>query len=160
MNKIEVRIIAKNGALIPEYATENSAGFDLRVTKVINPFYTAADNIDEKGFIIPPMCRVLVGTDLFIELPAGKEMDIRPRSGLVMKEGITVLNSPGTIDADYRGEIGIILYNSDHHYKRIAFGDRVAQGVIIDACQAVFVSVDKLSETDRGTGGFGSSGKN
>lgn len=158
MNTIKVKIVAKNGAIIPEYATKNSAGFDLRVTKVITPYYTSAENVDEKGFIIPPMCRVLVGTDLFIELPEGKEMQVRPRSGLVIKEGITVLNSPGTIDADYRGEIGIILYNSDHHYKRIQFGDRVAQGVICSVDQVEWEKVQVLSDTERGEGGFGSSG--
>lgn len=130
---------------LPEYATDHSAGMDI----------VAA--IDE-DMTIEPMQRVMVPTGLSVALPAGFEMQIRPRSGLAAKHGITVLNTPGTVDADYRGEIKIILINlSDTDFK-IERGMRIAQMVITEYTRTQWTLVDELDETERGTGGFGSTG--
>lgn len=153
-----IRIKVEKGVEIPEYATQGSAGFDLKAVKVLKE-YSNIPLVTEDGFTIPPQGRILVGTGIFIELPMGKQLEIRSRSGLAVKEGICVLNSPGTIDSDYRGEIGVILYNSSHNHKKIMFGERVAQGVITDYHQTNFTVVTKLSDTNRGEGGFGSTGK-
>ena len=158
MEKLLIKIVLKNGVATPKYATELSAGFDLTAYSVI-PIPNQPAHITHDGFSIPPQSRILVGTGLFIELPKGKVLDIRTRSGMALKEGVFVLNSPGTIDADYRGEIGVILYNTNVHPVFYKFGDRICQAVILDHYQAEFEVVESLSDTVRGDDGFGSSGK-
>lgn len=140
-----INIINKSNYPLPEYATPLSAGCDLR-TNIDNPIE------------LRPMERVLVPTGLYLELPAGYEAQIRPRSGLALKHGITVLNSPGTIDADYRGQIHACLINLSNKLFVIEPGDRIAQMVIARHEQADFTIVDSLSTTERGTGGHGSTG--
>jgi len=144
---MKVQIINKSHHPLPQYATIQSAGVDLRA------------NLSEP-VVLAPMQRALIPTGLFISLPAGFEAQVRPRSGLAIKKGITVLNSPGTIDADYRGEICIILINLSQEDFVINDGERVAQMVIARHEQAEWVEVETLDETDRGVGGFGHSGKN
>ena len=131
---------------LPQYATIQSAGVDLRA------------NLSEP-VVLAPMQRALIPTGLYISLPAGYEAQVRPRSGLAIKKGITVLNSPGTIDADYRGEICIILINLSQEDFVVNDGERVAQMVIARHEQAEWVEVETLDETDRGAGGFGHTGK-
>ncbi len=143
---LNVQIINKSKHPLPAYATELSAGMDIRA------------NLD-KPMVLAPMQRCLVPTGLYIALPAGFEAQIRPRSGLALKKGITVLNSPGTIDADYRGEICVILVNLSADEFVIEDGERIAQMVIARHEQAVWQQVDVLDETERGAGGFGHTGK-
>ena len=143
---MKVQIINKSHQQLPQYATIQSAGVDLRA------------NLDEP-VVLAPMQRALIPTGLFISLPAGYEAQVRPRSGLAIKKGITVLNSPGTIDADYRGEICIILINLSQEEFVVNDGERVAQMVIARHEQAEWVEVETLDETDRGAGGFGHTGK-
>lgn len=143
---MEIQVINKSHHPLPEYATLQSAGMDIRA------------NLDEP-IVLQPMQRCLVPTGLYIALPAGTEAQIRPRSGLALKKGITVLNSPGTIDADYRGEIGIILINLSQEPFVIQDGERIAQMVIARYEQACWKPVDSLEETERGEGGFGHSGQ-
>lgn len=143
--KINVRVINKSKHPIPQYATELSAGMDIRA------------NIEEP-IVLPPLQRCLVPTGLYIALPDGYEAQIRPRSGLAIKKGITVLNSPGTIDADYRGEICIVLVNLSSETFVIKDGERIAQMVIAHHEQAEWLEVNGLDETERGLGGFGHSG--
>ncbi len=143
---MEIQVINKSHHPLPEYATLQSAGMDIRA------------NLDEP-IVLQPMQRCLVSTGLYIALPAGTEAQIRPRSGLALKKGITVLNSPGTIDADYRGEIGIILINLSQEPFVIQDGERIAQMVIARYEQARWKPVDSLEETERGEGGFGHSGQ-
>ena len=143
---MEIRIVNKSKHSLPEYATALSAGMDLRA------------NIEEP-IILKPLERTLVPTGLFIELPAGYEAQIRPRSGLAIKKGITVLNSPGTIDADYRGEICVILVNLSSEEFVINDGERICQMVIAAHVQAKWNEVNVLGETERGAGGFGHTGK-
>ena len=140
-----IRIINKSHHPLPAYATEQSAGMDLRA------------NIDAP-LTLRPLERKLVGTGLYIALPQGYEAQIRPRSGLALKHGITVLNSPGTIDADYRGEIMVLLVNLSDTDFVINEGERIAQMVIARHEQAVFESVETLDETERGAGGYGHTG--
>ena len=142
---MKVKIINRSKHALPEYATGYSAGMDLRA------------NLTEE-IILRPLERIAVATGLFIELPAGFEAQIRPRSGLAAKHGITVLNSPGTIDADYRGEIKVILVNLSHENFTIADGERVAQMIISRHEQAEWLPVEVLEESVRGTGGFGHTG--
>ena len=142
---IEIKVINKGHHPLPQYATEQSAGMDLRA------------NIDEQ-IVIQPMQRLLIGTGLHIALPKGSEAQIRPRSGLALKHGITVLNSPGTIDADYRGEIGVLLINLSDKDFVINDGERIAQMVIARHEQAQFALVEALDETERGEGGYGHTG--
>ncbi len=142
---MQVKIVNRSKHTLPEYATIHSAGMDLRA------------NIDEE-IILKPFERKLIPTGLFIELPVGYEAQIRPRSGLALKKGLTVLNTPGTIDADYRGEIGVILVNLSSQECTIEDGERICQMVIAAHSQAEWVEVDDLSETDRGEGGFGHTG--
>jgi len=134
------------GIDLPFYATSHAAGADLR----------AAIDAD---IVIEPGSHALIKTGFAMALPDNFEAQIRPRSGLALKHGITVLNSPGTIDADYRGEVGIILINHGQHAFTIQRGDRIAQMIIAPFVQADFKAVDSLSDTERGSGGFGSSGK-
>ena len=140
-----VQIINKSKNEIPEYETMLSAGMDLRA------------NID-RSIILKPLERVIIKTGLFIALPAGLEAQVRPRSGLAAKKGITVLNSPGTIDADYRGVIGVILVNISNDDFTVNNGERIAQLVIAKHEQITWKEVTFLSETERGSGGFGSTG--
>ena len=145
MKPTEIKIVTKNGAVAPSYETALSAGADIRTNE---------------DFVLYPQHRMLVHTGIFIQLPEGFEAQIRPRSGMALKNGITVLNSPGTIDADYRGEVGVILYNTGE--KEVVFhkGDRIAQMVIAKHERALFVPVNELDSTERGEGGFGHTGKN
>lgn len=140
-----VQIINKSKHDLPKYETEQSAGMDIRA------------NLDE-AILLKPLARVLVKTGLFIALQPGYEAQVRPRSGLAYKKGVTVLNTPGTIDADYRGEIGVILVNLSNEDFLIEDGERVAQLVIAQYEQAKWEPVSELSETKRGAGGFGSTG--
>lgn len=145
MEKIKVKVINKSGYDLPEYKTPQSAGMDLRA------------NIDE-AITLEPLSRRLVKTGLFIALPEGYEAQIRPRSGLALKHGITVLNTPGTVDADYRGEIMVLLINLSNISFIINPGDRIAQMVIARHEQAEFTLVDELDDTERGEGGMGHTG--
>ena len=142
---MKVQIINRGHHPLPEYATTQSAGMDLRA------------NIDE-SIVLHPMERRLVPTGLFMALPAGFEAQIRPRSGLALKHGITVLNTPGTIDADYRGEIMVLLINFSQHDFVINDGERIAQMVIAKHENAEFIEVETLDDTERGTGGYGHTG--
>ena len=144
---LNVQIINKSKHPLPAYATSLSAGMDIRA------------NLTEP-ITLAPMQRCLVPTGLYIALPAGFEAQIRPRSGLALKKGITVLNSPGTIDADYRGEVCIILVNLSAEPFVIEDGERIAQMVIARHEQAVWQEAEVLDETERGAGGFGHTGKN
>lgn len=142
---MNVQIINKSKHLIPEYETALSAGMDLRA------------NIED-SITLKPLERAIVKTGLFIALPAGLEAQVRPRSGLAAKKGITVLNSPGTVDADYRGEIGVILVNLSNDNFIVQDGERVAQLVIAKHERVTWQEVEVLNETERGFGGFGSTG--
>lgn len=142
---MEIKIINKSKHPLPQYATALSAGVDLRA------------NIDAP-IVLQPLQRVLVPTGLFMALPEGYEAQVRPRSGLALKKGITVLNTPGTIDADYRGEIGVILVNLSDAPFEITDGERIAQMVIARHERAEWAEVDTLDVTERGAGGFGHTG--
>lgn len=142
---MKVQIINRSHHALPQYATESSAGMDLRANL-------------EKPIELWPMQRCLVPTGLFISLPPGYEAQVRPRSGLALKRGITVLNSPGTIDADYRGEVGVILVNLSQEPFLINDGERIAQMVIARHETAEWDVVEVLDDTERGAGGFGHSG--
>jgi dUTP pyrophosphatase len=142
---MQIKIINKSSHALPNYETLASAGMDLRA-------YLSEPRT------LKPLERSIVGTGLFIELPIGIEAQVRPRSGLAAKKGITVLNAPGTIDADYRGEIGVILVNLSNEEFTINNGERIAQLVIAKHERAEWSQVNELSETSRGEGGFGSTG--
>ena len=142
---MEVKIINRSSNPLPEYATSNSAGADIRAFL-------------EKPIVLKPLQRALVPTGLFIELPVGFEAQIRPRSGLALKKGITVLNTPGTIDSDYRGEIGVILINLSSEDVIIESGERICQMIIAKHETVTFYSTNLLSDTERGGGGFGHTG--
>ncbi|MEY2596522.1 MAG: dUTP diphosphatase [Bacteroidota bacterium] len=144
---MKVRIINKSNHPLPSYATEDASGMDIRAF------------IEEK-ISISPLERVLVPTGLFLEIPKGFEAQIRPRSGLAIKQGMTCLNSPGTIDADYRGEIKVILINLSNEVQTIENGDRIAQMVFQKVDQIEWLQVDQIDSTERNTGGFGHTGKN
>lgn len=146
MQNMKIKIVNKSNHPLPHYGTAAAAGVDLRA------------NI-ETPITLKPLERTLVKTGLFIELPVGYEAQVRPRSGLAYKNGITVLNSPGTIDADYRGEIGVILVNLSNDSFVIENRERIAQLVIAKHEQAEWKLVEELAETQRGAGGFGSTGK-
>ena len=143
---MEVKIINRSKHSLPNYETESSAGMDLRA------------NLDE-AVTIQPLQRVMIPTGLFMELPIGFEAQVRPRSGLAWKNGLTVLNSPGTIDADYRGEIKVILVNLSNEPFEIKDGERIAQMVIARHERVQWKDAVELQETERGAGGFGSTGK-
>lgn len=143
---MKVKIINKSQHPLPEYATSASAGMDLRA------------NIEEP-ITLAPLERILVPTGIFIELPKLYEAQIRPRSGLAFKNGITVLNSPGTIDADYRGEIKVLLINLSKEDFVINNGERICQMVIASHEQVEWITVDAIEDTERGAGGFGHTGK-
>ena len=142
---IKIKIVNKGNQPLPEYATPQSAGVDLRA------------NIDEP-IELKPLSRALIPTGLHIALPEGYEAQIRPRSGLAIKKGITCLNTPGTIDADYRGDVGVILINLSNETFIVNPGERIAQMIINKFEQAEFELVEELDETERGEGGFGHTG--
>ena len=142
---MKISIINKSGHALPNYETIASAGMDLRASL-------------NEPIVLSPLGRAIVKTGLFIELPIGYEAQVRPRSGLAAKKGVTVLNSPGTIDADYRGEIGVILVNLSNEPFTVENGERIAQLVIAKHERAKWLEVEALTETSRGAGGFGSTG--
>ena len=142
---MKVKVINKSKHALPAYETKASAGLDIRA------------NV-EKPIVLKPLERVLVKTGLFFEIPEGYEAQVRQRSGLALKKGITVLNAPGTIDADYRGEVGVILINLSQEDFTIEDGERIAQVVFAQVEQAAWINVETLTETERGEGGFGSTG--
>jgi dUTP pyrophosphatase len=146
MNTISVNIINKSSNELPAYATEGSAGMDLRA------------NLDQP-ITLQSLERTLIPTGLFIELPDGYEAQIRPRSGLAIKQGITCLNTPGTIDSDYRGELKVILINLSNEPQLLSHGDRIAQMVISSVDKANLILVKEINSTQRGEGGFGHTGK-
>lgn len=143
---MKIRIVNKSTHPLPAYETAHSAGMDLRA------FTTGP-------VTLKPMERKLIPTGLYIELPEGYEAQVRPRSGLALKHGITVLNSPGTIDADYRGEIGVILINFSDNEFTINDGDRIAQMIVSGHARAKLIESDSINNTERGEGGFGHSGR-
>jgi dUTP pyrophosphatase len=143
---MKIKVINKSKHNLPQYSTEASAGMDLRA------------NI-KNDIVLHPMERTIVPTGLFLELPVGYEAQIRPRSGLAIKNGITVLNSPGTIDADYRGEVCIILVNLSNENFVIRDGERICQMIIAKHEKAEWIAVENLIDTERGSGGFGHTGK-
>lgn len=142
---MKVKVINKGHQPLPAYATPQSAGLDLRANL-------------ESPVVLQPMERRLIPTGLYIALPSGYEAQVRPRSGLALKQGITVLNSPGTIDADYRGEVGVLLINLSHEPFTVNDGERIAQMVVAHHEQAAFEPVELLDETERGAGGYGHTG--
>ncbi|WP_103866995.1 dUTP diphosphatase [Aquimarina sp. I32.4] len=142
---MQIKIINRSSHDLPDYETIASAGMDLRAS--------IAESV-----VLKPLERAIIKTGLFIELPVGYEAQVRPRSGLAAKKGITVLNAPGTVDADYRGEVGVILVNLSNENFIVENGERVAQMVVAKHERADWVEVTELSETSRGEGGFGSTG--
>jgi len=142
---MKVKVINKSKHDLPSYSTNSSAGMDIRANL-------------KSSIVLKPLERVMVKTGLFIELPVGFEAQVRPRSGLAFKKGVTVLNSPGTIDADYRGEIGVILINLSSDDFIIQDGERIAQMVVAKHEKVDWNKIEELDKTDRGTGGFGSTG--
>lgn len=145
MQPIQVKIVNVSSNTLPAYATAQSAGMDIRANLA-------------QPLVLKPLERQLVPTGLFIELPDNHEAQIRPRSGLAINQGITCLNSPGTVDADYRGELKVILINLSDTEKTINNGDRIAQMIIAKVEKAQLVQVDELNESERGSGGFGHTG--
>lgn len=146
LTTIQIKIINQSNNALPEYATLGSSGMDIRA------------NLEEP-MVLEPSARALVPTGLFVEIPLGYEIQIRPRSGLAIKQGITCLNTPGTIDADYRGEIKVILINLSSEPQTLQPGDRIAQMVLQKVEQIQWVPTTELASSDRGAGGFGSTGK-
>lgn len=145
MNRIDIKYVAKNGAIIPEYKTSGSSGADICA-------------LLENPITIPSGKTCMIPTGLFFEIPEGFEIQVRPRSGLAAKNGVTVLNTPGTIDSDYRGEIKVILINLGEKDFTVNNGERIAQIVVAPVTQATFTLSENLSKTERGVGGFGSTG--
>jgi dUTP pyrophosphatase len=143
---LEVRIVNQSSNPLPAYATTGASGMDLRASL-------------QEPITLQPLERILVPTGLFIELPGGFEAQVRPRSGLAIKQGLTCLNTPGTIDADYRGEIKVILINLSNEPQQVHHGDRIAQVVIQKVEQVEWLLVQDLASTERGAGGFGHTGK-
>ena len=142
---MKIKIINKSSHSLPKYETECSAGMDIKA-------------FIDKSIVLKPMERIVVGTGLYLSLPMGFEAQVRPRSGLAIKNGITVLNSPGTIDADYRGEVGVILVNLSKDIFTINDGDRIAQLIIAEHSSIKWEEVKKLNKSNRGSSGFGSTG--
>ena len=142
---MKIKIINVSDNALPAYETEGSAGMDLRASL-------------SEPVLLKPLQRTLIPTGIHIELPQGYEAQIRPRSGLAIKKGLSLLNTPGTIDSDYRGEIKVILINLSNETAQVHNGERIAQMIINQYEQATFIEVDELSETERGTGGFGHTG--
>ena len=147
MDEVTVKIVNKGKQPLPEYATLGAAGMDVRAY------------LPEGDVTIPPMGRALIPTGLFMQLPSGYECQIRPRSGLALKHGITVLNTPGTIDADYRGEVGVILINLSSEPFTITSGERICQMVINECVKTSWQQVESLDKSERDAGGFGHTGR-
>ena len=145
MNEVDIKIIANKGAVVPCYKTAGAAGADVCAM--------LSDKV-----VLKPGERTILPTGLFFEIPQGYEIQVRPRSGLAAKNGVTVLNTPGTIDSDYRGELKVILINLGDSDFEISSGDRIAQIVVAPVTLGKFIQVESISETERGTGGFGSTG--
>lgn len=145
IEKVEVKIVNKSPNQLPAYSTDLSAGMDLRAWL-------------QEPVVLQPMQRALIPTGVYIELPAGYECQIRPRSGLALKRGLTVLNSPGTIDADYRGEVCVILANLSNEPQTIENGERICQMVVARHATVQWLPVEQLGDTQRGAGGFGHTG--
>lgn len=145
MNTVEIKCVAKEGVSVPVYKTSGAAGADICA-------------FIEKPVVIEKGTRAIIPTGLFFAIPEGYEIQVRPRSGLAAKNGITVLNTPGTIDSDYRGELMVILINLGEEDFTVSNGDRIAQLIVAPVTQGVYVPVEKLDETERGAGGFGSTG--
>lgn len=166
---MEVNIKTLEGVQVPQYKTEGAAGFDLKVhsfkevykgeTELSKSTNVVTNGMTNKRISLRAHERVLLGTGIFMEIPVGYELQIRPRSGKAVKNGLTVSNSPGTIDSDYRGEICIAITNTTDSLARIELGEHIAQGVLAPYTRADFKVVDELSDTSRGVGGFGSTGK-
>jgi len=146
MSKVKVRIINNSSNPLPEYATEGAAGMDIRANL-------------EAPLVLKPFERFLVPTGIFIELPKGYEAQVRPRSGLAIKQGLTCLNSPGTIDSDYRGEVRVVMINLSNEEQTINMGDRIAQMIVHSVERVKWKTVKKISNTKRNVGGFGHTGK-
>ncbi len=144
-SNVKIKVLAKEGAALPVYKTAGAAGADVCA-------------FIEKELVLAPFERLLVSTGLFFEIPEGFEIQVRPRSGLAFKNGVTVLNSPGTIDSDYRGELKVLLVNFSKESVTIRPGDRIAQIVVAPVTLATWERTDAISESARGTGGFGSTG--
>ena len=140
-----VKVINKGGNPLPEYATEFSAGLDVRAA-------------NDEPIVLAPLARAIIPTGLYLEIPRGYEVQVRPRSGLAAKKGVTVLNSPGTIDSDYRGEVCVILVNLSSEPFTVERGERIAQLILARYEQIQWEEVGELSSSDRGEGGFGSTG--
>jgi dUTP pyrophosphatase len=159
---MEVKVINKSQNELPRYASERSAGVDLQAdfSEGISDKFFSFAAFDEVANVINifPGGRALVPTNLFTDIPLGYEIQVRPRSGLALKKGISVLNTPGTIDGDYRGNWGVILINLGESDFQVAQGDRIAQAVLSPVAQIEWVEVKELDETKRGAGGFGDSG--
>lgn len=145
MNKVDIKIIASKGAVVPCYKTEGAAGADVCAL------------LDE-NVLLKKGQRTIIPTGLFFEIPQGYEIQVRPRSGLAAKNGVTVLNTPGTIDSDYRGELKVILINLGDEDFEIKSGDRIAQIIVAPVTIGNFIQCESISETERGAGGFGSTG--
>lgn len=143
---IQVKVINKGDQPLPTYETEHSAGLDLRAAL-------------SEAVVLAPGQRSLIPTGLFLEIPPGYEAQVRPRSGLALKRGLTLLNAPGTIDADYRGEVGVIMVNLSAEDQHIDPGERIAQLIFAPVTRGEWVEVETLAETERGSGGFGSTGR-
>lgn len=160
-SKSSLKIVNKSNNPLPEYATTGSSGMDVRACVINENFPADGADWDEvsKCIRIFPGGRALIHTGLYAELPEGYEIQIRPRSGMALKQGVTVLNTPGTIDADYRGELGIILINLSNEVVDIKNGDRIAQMVIQKVERLAIEEVEELDTTERGAGGFGHTGK-
>ena len=146
MSPVNIKIVNTSANPLPKYATEGSSGMDIRASL-------------DMPVTLQPLQRTLIPTGLFVEIPAGYEIQVRPRSGLAIKQGITCLNTPGTIDSDYRGEIKIILINLSSEVQVINHGDRIAQMIVQRTERAEFEQVEFLNETERAAGGFGHTGK-
>lgn len=147
---MEIKIINESSNSLPSYSTEGSSGLDVKAD------FSRSEN---KKLIIPSLGRALIPTGLFVAIPDGYEIQVRPRSGLAIKNGITVLNTPGTIDADYRGEIKIILFNTSNSDFVVSHGDKIAQIVLTNITKVKWLETDSLEDSDRGANGFGSTGK-
>jgi len=168
MTRIPIKYRLEIGASAPCYETEGAAGFDLKAHS-FKKLFSGKKEVDlnenlahslANGYIkLRPNERVLIGTGIYVQIPQGYQIEIRSRSGMSLNKGLVVLNQPGTIDSDYRGEIMIILFNSNAFLSEIYLGDRVAQGVVMQAPRAEFFEEGELEATLRGTGGFGSTGK-
>ena len=166
-NALKVKVVNKSKFALPLYQTPGSSGVDIKcdlsrldITKLYDSYISLKANLEAREITIKPGGRCLLPTGLFISLPEGYEAQVRPRSGLALKQGVTILNAPGTIDADYEGEIGIILVNQSNKLVKIVDGDRIAQ-IVLAKCEHIeWELVDSLDgNTERGTGGFGSTGK-